>query len=242
MPLRTYISTNAATLYVKGWWLDDAVGIQYQVQDPKEPLYGYRDALFRDVAAGNTIVHGMIDINFRYRGYFSILLSRIETLESKLKAAQDSGDHELFGEFNALKNALNPRNNIRDATIDPRSWSTEERAALLESPADTFDLRNFRRLAKAMQEDFWETPVYSSRMEKVDIERNRAGTWPDGFDISIIYNHDGTEASTQFLDPALEEKITNVRIVGQSKILQNNVPGGGEPLVERYQFIARNVS
>ena len=239
MPLRNYISTNAATLYINGWWLDDAVGIQYQVQDPKEPLYGYRDYLFRDVAVGNTIVHGMVDINFRYRGYFSILLSRIETLDAKLQEAKRSGDEELFGEFNALKNALNPRNNIRAAAIDPRSWSTEERAALLESPADTFDLRNFRRLAKAMQEDFWQTRAYSDRIEQTATERNRVGTWPDGFDISIVYNQDGT---AQTLDPALEEKITNVRIVGQSKILQNNVPGGGEPLVERYQFIAKNVS
>lgn len=241
-----YISTDSATFFVNEWWLDDAAGLQFQVQDPKEPLYGFRDKHWRDIAEGNIIVHGMLDINFRFKGYLTLLLANLEGLEVRLKldrANRVAGEGTFEDDYHDFRRALNPENNLRQAAIDPRTFTEESRAALLESSAEQFDLRRFRRLAKAMQEDFWRQDVFlfGNRIEQMEAERHRAGTWPDGFNLKIVYQNTHPDDSSKDQDPGLVQTLLNVRIVGESKILQNNVPGGGEPLMERYQFIARDV-
>lgn len=242
MPRRHYVSTDSATLFIKGWWLDDAAAIQYQVADPKEPLFGYRDKLWRDVAEGNTMVHGMLDINFRYKGYLTFLLASLDDLKARLEAAKKKrGTSKALGEYADFLHALNPDNNLRQVGLDPTDLTASQRAAMLTASVDDFDLRKFRRLANAMQEDFWQNLPYVDRKEKVSVERNRPGTWPDGFDIDIVFAQNEVDDLTKDQDPGLVERLIGVRIVGQSKVLQNTVPGGGEPLIERYQFIAQNV-
>lgn len=241
MPQRHYISTDSAVLFTKGWWIDDAVGIQYQAMDPKEPLFGYRSKRWDDVADGNIMVHGMLDINFRYKGYLTILLAGVGSLRARLKKAREEGDTQVLGEYGAFQRALNPQNNLRQAAIDPTTFTATQRAQLLEASVEEFDLRRFRRLAKAMQEDFWKRNIHNSRIEKAQAERNRVGTYPDGFDIDVVFAQNEIDDLTKDQDPALVEHLIDVRIVGQSKILQNTVPGGGEPLIERYQFIAKDV-
>lgn len=246
MPDRHYISTDSAAIFIRGWWVDDAVGIQYQVQDPKEPLYGYRRKNWTDVAEGNVIVHGMLDINFRYKGYLLFLLSQVGSLKDRVRSAEEQDAQGLGGTkalegYNNFKRALEPDNNFIAAGIDPRQITAENRKKLLEASVEDFDLARFRRLAGALQEDIWNAQPYQTRFEKVRSERNRPGLWPDGFDLDIVFQQNAVDDLELAQDPGLVEKLIDVRIVGQSKILQNTVPGGGEPLIERYQFIAQNL-
>ena len=241
MPNQHYVSTDSATLFIKGWWVDDACAIQYQVADPKEPLFGFRDKRWRDVAEGNIMVHGMLDINFRYKGYLTFLLSNLDFLEAKIKKARETGGDNVLGEYSDFLRGLNPDNNLRDAGLDGTDFTVEQRKKFLESSAEDFDLRKFRRLANAMKEDYWDKVPYPDRKTQAANERLRAGTWPDGFDIDVVFAQNEVDDITKDQDPGLVETLVDVRIVGQSKIIQNTVPGGGEPLLERYQFIAKDV-
>ncbi len=238
-----YVSTDSATLFVKGWWIDDAAAIQYQVMDPKEPLFGYRDKHWRTVAEGNVMVHGALDINFRYKGYLTFLLANLEFLQTRIELARTFDEGNVLGDYANFLYGLNPDNNLRQVGLDVTDLTAEQRAAILESSVEDFDLRKFRRLGNAMKEDFWRTNVsqYDSRADQQAAQRKRVGTWPDGFDIDIVFAQNEVDDLTKNQDPGLVERLVDVRIIGQSKILQNSVPGGGEPLIERYQFIAKDV-
>lgn len=234
---RAYISTDSATLFIGGFWLDDAHGLEYQIADPKEPLYGYRSRQFDDIAEGQTIVHGMLDINFRFKGYLALVLARLQNLERIIKDAGDLGDDPLRAALFALQND----NDFRTSGIDPAGLSAAARASLLTTPHREFDIRSFRRLAQAMQDDLWTDNRFTGRQSQVKLTGVRPGAWPDGFDLDIVYQQTNPTDNLREQDNALVERLKGVHIVGQSKILINAVPGGGEAVIERYQFLAKEV-
>ncbi|MHA2067123.1 MAG: hypothetical protein ACXABY_22375, partial [Candidatus Thorarchaeota archaeon] len=234
-------STDSAILFIKGWWVDDAAAIQYQVQDPKEPLFGYRDKHWRDVAEGNVMVHGAIDINFRYKGYLTFLLANLNFLQADIDKSRRAGNESKLGDYANYLRGLNPDNNLRNAGLHGSDFTAEQRKKLLEASVEDFDLRKFRRLANALKEDYWRNQPYATRAAQAAATRGRVGTWPDGFNIDVVFAQNEVDDITKNQDPGLVETLVDVRIVGQSKIIQNTVPGGGEPLLERYQFIAKDL-
>jgi hypothetical protein len=231
---------------VAGFWLDDAKGIEFQIQDPKQPLYGYRSFLFDDVAQGQTLVHGVLDINFRYKGYLSMVLGRLEDLQIRGNRFSRGTESEVGAEaaYGQLLQQLEQQNDFRNQAIDPRKISPTDYAELLSTPHKEFNVRGFSRLADAMREEFWDegSQEVLNNAQLALRRRPRASTFniPD-LDLKIVYKQTDPNDVLAEEDSGLTETIKGVRFVSQSKVLTNNVPGGGEPVIERYQFIAREI-
>lgn len=239
MSERRYISTDEATLHIGQFWIDDARGIELMVSDPKEPLYGYADPQFTTVARGQTIVHGALDINFRMKGYLFLALSRLESIDAIAASVGDVSEDPVRKILYALQN----RNELGDLGLDPAALSKEQRQTLLERPFEAFDLKGFKRIGDALKADIWrrEEVLAPSLVELAQSVRPRAARFSDPFELKIVYDRVDPSDVLASQDHVLVERVLDIHFVGQSKIIMNNVPGGGEPLVERYQFIARDV-
>lgn len=248
---RPYIAQHQPTVFINGFWLDDAQGCEWQITDPKEPLYGFRDREFRTVATGQTLVHGMLDINFRSKGYLTRALQRISTLNWALReeggtvtdirtAAGITDDGPLS--VRAIMRA-SEGNDFLEQGIDPTRVSAQGFRDFLAQPFEEFDIRGFTKLSTALREQFWSLTDPNSIEPDTSMlgPGFRAGLFGLPFDMSVVYQSPDPLDREAEQDPALVEILRDCYIVGQSKQIGNNVPGGGRAVVERYQFIAREV-
>lgn len=258
-----YIAQYKPTLFIGGFWLDDAKGIEFQISDPKEPLYGFRDVNFRSVARGQTLVHGILDLNFRFKGYLPLVLARLQQmntnrglqdLTAQLGAGVPSTIENPQSNFDLTTRHIIHReeqgNDFRNGAIDPRKISATQYKALLETPHLQFDIPKFTRLSNALKDTYWNDPedihTVSDRII-ANGRRPRIGEWPSAqeipraFDITVVYQHPDPANIEDEQDEALVEVIRDVHIMSQSKIIMNAVPGGGDNIIERYQFIAKDV-
>jgi hypothetical protein len=262
-----YIAQYQATIFIGGFWVDDARGIEFQISDPKEPLFGFRDVNFSSVARGQTMVHGVLDLNFRFKGYLPLVLARLNRLGFN-KRILDAAGGDLSAPVPLLGSAFGQTvgevasttrehiyheeqgNDFRNANIDPRDFTSDKWKDMLEKPHQEFDIPKFTRMSDALKEVYWDD---RRDMQTVadDIaaggSRPRIGEWPNteeiptGFDMTIVYMHPDPSMIDNEQDAALIETIKDVHIMAQSKIIMNAVPGGGENIIERYQFIAKDV-
>lgn len=248
-----YISTDQPILFINGYWLDDARAIEYQVSDPKEPLYGFRDTQFSAMARGQTVVHGMLDINFRRTGYLLLVLDQLRELRELGLLDPLAIDEDE----NALRREQLP-NDLRTLGLDPRDLTAQDIADLLAKPHTQFDVNEFVRVSDAIKETFWDAPNskaagltssdfgVKNRGSGFEFAR-RAGQYPaadenpEGFDITVVFRQPSPSDPEAELDDSFIETLKDVHVVTQSKMIINAVPGGGEAIIERYQFIARNV-
>jgi hypothetical protein len=242
---RPYVAQDQPTIFIGGYWLDDAQGIEFQAQDPKEPLYGFRDTHFRSVARGQTLIHGMLDINFRYKNYLTTVLSTLAALDVSPTGGEFSPDKEQLKRLSLV----DQKNDLRTTNLDPRSMSTLTYIKLLETPHTQFNIKEFTRLSDAVKSTFWDKlptddPVQRSRQS---LAKTRPGEWPDPtkvpvpFDLTIVYLGADPNDPTAELDGTLVETLKGVYIVSDGKRMANEVPGGGDVIIERYQFIAQTI-
>jgi hypothetical protein len=215
-----YISQHQPLVFIKGYWLDDAQSCEWQVSDPREPLYGYADQLFRDVAEGQTLVHGMLDINFRWKGYLHAALTEIDSQTLDFRSGGDTFDQ---------------------AGIDPRRVPVAGYRAYLEKAYQEFDIPGFQRLSRGVQAEFWDPAQQEDRPNFQGSLARRPARYPNPFDLTIVFDPSDPADAQKRLDPQRVETIRGVRIMAQSKMIVNAVPGGGQALIERYQFIAQDV-
>jgi hypothetical protein len=249
MAERPYISQYQPTVFLGGLWLDDCQALEYQATDPKEPLFGFRDREWRHVAQGQTVVHGMIDVNFRFKGYLSLAIANLSNLDRLLRSEffLQSGFGGQTGVLTVREvlHALTEANEFGDGSITTNTLTAEARESLLTQSFERFDFNQFTRLSDALRDDIWDGLGAKSAdpTSKEHIQRTRArpGTWPYGFNMSVVYDQTDPFDSEATQDNAMVEILRDVRITSQSKIIVNNAPGGGRPIVERYQFIASSV-
>ena len=218
----SYISQHQPLIFINGFWLDDAQACEWQVSDPKEPLYGYADHLYRDVAEGQTLVHGMLDLNFRWKGYLYAALAHIDDIKNNIdpKAGGDTFDQ---------------------APIDPRCVPVDGFKAYLEKSFQEYDIPGFKRLSRGLQGEFWDIEKQEDRPDARGSLARRPGRYPNPFDLTVVFDPSDPTDSQKRLDQQRVETIRGVRIMAQSKMIVNAVPGGGQAVIERYQFIARDV-
>lgn len=237
--LENYWSPAQIRLYLDGYWIDDAQMVMYRVSDQKFPKYGYWDRSYRTVAVGQTIVQGRLTINFRYNGY---LRAAIEKQTARRR------DHDLMErgkDFRLPRGAVDGQalNNMTDA--ERLEWVIKAAAAVAPEDRDkTFGfLKNrFWKLDAPFGEydqnpkDYREDPA---RMAANVEERagNRPGLFTDGFDIQMVWGSDPTNR----VDPGLTRIIRDVHVAEEAMVCSIEVPDGSRPIVEIYDFIARDV-
>ena len=75
---KRYYSSTDAIISFKGVELEEVVAIQWQINEPKQPLYGYNSWTFDEVAVGARIVQGTFIINFIIPDYLNRILTGAE--------------------------------------------------------------------------------------------------------------------------------------------------------------------
>lgn len=71
MHIGAYPTPAQTSIFINDIWIDDAYRIEFRVQDPKYPLYGYNEPEFTAVARGRKLVLGNLTINYRFPGYLT---------------------------------------------------------------------------------------------------------------------------------------------------------------------------
>lgn len=213
----TYLNPTHVKVYVGEYWLDDVVDIHYEIQDMKEPLYGFKSTLFDAVGIGKTIVRGSVTCLYRYPGYLARVLDKITAPDQK----------------------TNRRTVGSPLTEKSLTTAGESAAELLR---DTFkkDPKKGIEMSKQLTYIFLNSkPPGASRASQPG-PRGRAG-YIQGeenkrFDLRLVY---GRMDSLQ--RKPVQQVIQDVLLIGEGQSISVLDGQGDSCLYETYSFMARNV-
>jgi hypothetical protein len=74
-----YFTCEDARISIGDMFIDEAVFVQYTLQDSQIPIYGYRSRFYDALAQGRSIVQGQIGLNFVSEGYLYAALTQYAT-------------------------------------------------------------------------------------------------------------------------------------------------------------------
>lgn len=72
-----FFGGSQCQIYFNDVWIDDIFSIQWSVEHPYYPIYGYASKLFNTTTPGRVLVSGSFGINFKEAGYLYIILRHI---------------------------------------------------------------------------------------------------------------------------------------------------------------------
>lgn len=245
-----YYSPSQVLLFVNGYYIDDAAAVSWNISDEKVPIYGYADQDFRTVVPGRSIVHGQLEIHFRYWGYLTNVITAaqgrtaasVEEVARQLRTIQHHKNsqplQELYRDY-AGEDAVEKRTQVaRDVFVQ----RLRDRGGFIGPPSQTAE----EQLDK-LSEAFWsrENRLQYNQAERREEAANmtRPGRISsaleglrEGFGIVVRF---GSLSDQQ--DPSTTLLIRGVRILGQSTAISSEVPEAGAPVREAYSFLARSI-
>jgi len=74
-----YYSGADCKIFFGDIWVDDIVGIQYNLSQSKTPIYGYASQYFDAIAKGQVIVQGSLMVAFKETGYLNVIQATLES-------------------------------------------------------------------------------------------------------------------------------------------------------------------
>ena len=92
---KRYYSSTDAKLFFGDEELEEIVSINWQMQEPKMPLYGYNSFTFDEVAVGSRIIQGTFIINYLIPNYLAKLVrtnAKSSSVEAEDKKSNDQSD------------------------------------------------------------------------------------------------------------------------------------------------------
>ena len=230
-----FYSGSQITVWFGDIMIDDISSISWQRAQNKRPIYGYASQQFDAVANGTVMIQGNFAVNFRQRGYISMVVDAIKHLYGNVT------NNEAWPEVKQLIGL-----HLRNGTFGPQT--TSEIQSIGNSP-------DFAELAKEYENIIWgkietdktigggvgaimglEDKSYSSS-DILSPDVQQANLLPDGFNILITYgnpNHTSVKSLTEQLQ-STTKTLVGVHLVGEAQEIQV----GGQPCMEQYSFIAR---
>jgi hypothetical protein len=224
-----YFSGQDVRIYFGDTWVDEIVGLNFQLIENVAPIFGYASYTFDTVARGSRQIQGSFRINFKEAYYLHAITNRMEyELSEQVTATTLSGADPQH------KNM--PKNNI---TIDH----------LLGSIESIYSASDFDALATQFENSLWGESTNSSMQNRTTNRGNESFFYPesarpnlakDGFSILVLYG----PYTQSYVKGATNEKVATtthslvgVHLTGVSQIVDNS----GQPLYEEYTFIARDL-
>lgn len=249
-----YFSGSQTFLYIGDVWVDEVTGLQFQIQQNKQPIYGYASQLWDDVSAGRVMVQGGFSINFKEAGYLWAVLRRYSEITTS-QALGESGiksnkDAERKDKALLRRNSIPQKNNkpvvgsnarrTQRATIERIVQGKATKGELNQFYVDlagfsTFDIENpkdkiFEDIVEEFEDQIWKEKVDNSTLNS-QIRRTDDVIF-DGFDIYVVWGNYSNPRANHTV-----QKITDVRLLGQGKTIVID----GQPIQENYSFIARSI-
>lgn len=266
--------------------IDNAVGVSFQANQSKTPIFGYASPYYSFMADGHIMVQGSLVIGFKEAGYLLYPTQKLVNSEAYLKSSQTNGDFQpsypelstsprysldsngniinsytpkdfsLTEASNAAKRKKVMRGNVEQMLAsDVRNAGSSE-----EQPRNRKVFSSFWNELSALPDDEFEdwAEVYEdaiwygseknnsivrdklfskniksgTRLEEEDVlQHRRLDQYPE-FDIWIVYGDMSRQPSNHTV-----RKLLDVSFLGQSQTIEVS----GEPILEQYTFIARNL-
>lgn len=256
-----YFSGAQVNVYIGDVLIDEAVGIQIEVQQRKMPVYGYASQLFDKVARGTVSVRGSLIINFKEAGYLYAVLERYKRLTNGASApvlspyistsafsglkkertggAKQNGSKGLLRRQN-IEQIQRSVEQVVDGKINGRDIRPEELVEYYRSLSGFNNTNPARNGAAAgalnTAEDTFEAfedKIWSTNQLDLDDEGRRGDS--NIFDDFTIYITFGDYNRNDAVNHTVK-RIDNIFLTGQSQTIMVN----GEPIAEEYTFLARN--
>jgi hypothetical protein len=253
-----YFSGAQVAIYIGDIWVDEVSSLMFQMREPRTPLYGYADTLWRDVSRGQVFVQGSFSVNFKEAGYLWLVLDRykhvIERRQSPLTKFTDD-EKKKFGINSEVARTFNIEEQyVQDYITKGNSPDSKaSQIAAMKALTENYMLLQSQKIltgyastarglggaanemqgAESVFENF-ENKIWGQSNQKLD-ELNRRVTDKDlnPFDIYITY---GDYVGDDRLHHTIQ-KLEQVYLVSAGK----QIIIDGSPIQEEYGFIARNL-
>lgn len=241
-----YWNALDARFYAGDILLDELIGLQYEIQEAKAPLFGYWSYTYESVLRGARRVQGALVINYKRETY---LFEILDQLARQQQSGGSSGADARSPE--AARLARTGVATIEDF-LQIAQGGAADNGGLAPAPGDKqgrlrFDPELFRAAAAEFRRELWGTnpgPVASPR-ERFSTQPR----WGQGFDLTIKFGG-GREraderdavgalvAPSQLAAGVSEIKvITGLEFTGTSVVIEDS----GRAIAEQYPFIAKDV-
>lgn len=248
-----YFSGSSAAIYFGDVWVDEVLTFGFQVHQTKRPIFGYADTLYRAVSKGQLLIQGSFTINFKEAGYLFLVLNRIRELGGKnsllnpITSSQDisrlnieriiDGESGTYADRTQLLNDIAaqsvltgfPSNQRLIGTVGIPPGNPNEAADFVGPPPPPPGIGNAEREYEIFEDKIWST----SQAHELEVGRRADEPSLNGFDIYLAF---GDFAGDNRFNHTIQ-KLTNIHITGMQKTIQPD----GEPILETYSFIARNL-
>ena len=236
--------------------IDNAISLQYQVQQSKSPVYGYASQYFRFIADGPVLVTGSLTVAFKEAGYLLYTLKHFQnTNGGNVRYLNDSGTWKVGGTSydslaKASKDARNGKvryQNIEQMLKNFESGDGVQYAKLVKQLHSLSD-SEFENLAEKFEDVIWygsgrdsvnsRAQLFSRNLPEDEnispdqvLSHRRLDQYPS-CDIWITYGDmeapDGVNHTVH--------KLLDVHFTGEAQVIS----ASGEPVYETYNFFARN--
>lgn len=251
---KDYFSGSQAALYIGDVFVDEVVSYAFRVSQTKTPIYGYGSQLFDAVSKGPVLVSGNFAINFKESAYLYLVLMRYQEIvrgvETVLKKVTKGSltpdprslintitDHErqarLVPAPFKFKTRPNHGNIVRSSIerVIQGNITTREKHDFLQSLAGFASQRGldatFEDYADAFEDVLWESDT--SNLDELVTRTD--DSFFNGFDVYFTYGDYNNPKANHTV-----ERITGIHLTGSEK----RVNISGEPIIESYDFFARN--
>lgn len=233
-----YYGACQVSVYIGDIWIDEIVALGYSFSHAKTPLFGYASTLWDTVATGQKMVSGQFAINFKETAYLQLVLNHINKRGQGKAISVDGGKHNTVNR-DAIESYIRKLLIQNNTSLDPQSaggllqqnnqYATEMQ--VIESLYGFLDQKigtaDFEQMAEALENQLWKggNPPAESRITP-------PSNLVNGFDIYLVYG--------DYQNPLANhttKKIINVHLTGQSQ----SIVYDGQPVLEIYPFIARNI-
>lgn len=221
-----FFTGSDVRIYFGDTWVDEITGIQFNVQEQVQPIYGYASYTYDAVARGSRHIQGQFSINFKESYYLHSVMNRLE-LKMKEQDEAGVGSQSADGVYGKYNEKITVEHLMKSASNneDFEQYSTMYEKALwgMETGKSVNNLIDNRQ-----------STSFFAPASKVNLSKK-------GFTIMVLY---GPEPGLKEMYASGVEDIsrtahslTGVHITGVSQ----QVDSTGQPLQEVYSFIAQDI-
>lgn len=236
-----YFTGCQVATYVGDVWIDEIVNIQLEVTQAKTPIYGYASELWDALARGPKLVRGAFTINFKEAGYlFAVLKHYQESIRGKAGILTPYKGSNKIMRANIERIMSLPANDpaLYKAYADLAGFASEaqkqwiEKAGTKEALTYGAGVDPAESVFEVFEDAIWKQNGIASfnKQFKVNSRSSLAGEL-NGFDIYIQFGDFTNDLANHTII-----KLETVELVGQSMVINAD----DEPILEAYNFIARN--
>ena len=256
-----HYNASQIVIYAGDVVIDDAVSIQFDVQQTKTPVYGYANQYYAFVADGHIFVQGSLTIAFKEAGYllWPIMNHVNQTAQGKLTSprftfsedgsfTQDFGRSEDLGQnIKKSQHKKFMKSNVEQAFQQAQSLNYNKNLNRFYRELGAMQDDQFEAWAEQFEDVLWfgadpsnagaRSQLFSNNIEKgeeitkEDVWNHRRADQYPEIDVLISYGDFSKGSHNHTV-----KKLLDVNFIGQAQTIESS----GQPIYEVYNFIARN--